>query len=244
MVEAVPRGRVERGHDERVLGRHAERHSVANDRVHVPLLGDVLRLAVVGAEGEPMRPELGDERERARAGFARPTPRGSAPTCRPAAVPALPRACTPRGRTGFPRLRTLAGACRGRRGRGRRRARPRRSASLASSASSPAMTPGKFIISASPITRRRLQQALEVARRQRSARRLEGRGRHARRGHEPDVERQPGADVEQPVDAVRAEHVRDLVRVGDDGRRARAAGRGARTRRRAASSTRGACVRR
>ena len=35
-----------------------------------------------------------------------------------------------------------------------------------------------------------------------------------------DVEREPVARVEQPVDAVGAEHVRDLVRVGDDGGRA------------------------
>ena len=60
------------------------------------------------------------------------------------------------------------------------------------------------------------QQRVEVARRQLAPRRLELRGGHARRRHEPDVERDAGADVEQPVHAVGAEHVRDLVRVGDD----------------------------
>ena len=63
------------------------------------------------------------------------------------------------------------------------------------------------------------QETLEVTGRQRSARRLERRRGHARRRGEVHVERQAGADVEQPVDAVAAEDVRDLVRVGDDGRR-------------------------
>ena len=64
------------------------------------------------------------------------------------------------------------------------------------------------------------QQALEVAGRERAARRLELRRRHARGGGEEDVERQVLADVDEPVDAVGAEHVRDLVRVGDDRGRA------------------------
>ncbi len=64
------------------------------------------------------------------------------------------------------------------------------------------------------------QQALDVTGRERPARRLEARGGHARRGHHIDVQRQVGAAVEQPVDAVGAEDVRDLVGVGDDGRRA------------------------
>ncbi len=63
------------------------------------------------------------------------------------------------------------------------------------------------------------QQALEVAGRQGAPRVLEGRGRHARRGHHEDVQRQLGAGVEQPVDTVGAEHVRDLVRVDHDRRR-------------------------
>ena len=63
------------------------------------------------------------------------------------------------------------------------------------------------------------EQTLEIAGRQRSARRLVRRRGHARRGHEEDVERQAGADIEQPVDAVGSEDVRDLVGVGDDRRR-------------------------
>ena len=64
------------------------------------------------------------------------------------------------------------------------------------------------------------QEALEVAVVQRAPRRLEARRGHARRRHEVDVERQVGAEVEQPVHAVGAEHVRDLVRVRDDRGRA------------------------
>ena len=92
--------------------------------------------------------------------------------------------------------------------------------SFASSAGAPLITPGKFIISATPITRRRRSSASRSPGLSSPPRRLEvGRG-HARRRHEVDVERQAGGRVEQPVDTVGAEHVRDLVRVGDDGRRA------------------------
>ena len=59
------------------------------------------------------------------------------------------------------------------------------------------------------------QQALQVSRGERSPRRLESRRRHARRGHEEHVQRQVGAGVGQPVHAVGAEHVCDLVGVGD-----------------------------
>jgi hypothetical protein len=60
--EAVPQRGVVRGHHQRVLGRDAEAHGVADDRVHVPVLRDVLRLAVVGAERHPSRAELRHER--------------------------------------------------------------------------------------------------------------------------------------------------------------------------------------
>ena len=62
-------------------------------------------------------------------------------------------------------------------------------------------------------------QRLEVAGGERPPRRLERRGRHARGRHEVDLELEVLRRVEQPVDAVGAEHVRDLVRVGDDRRR-------------------------
>ncbi len=62
-------------------------------------------------------------------------------------------------------------------------------------------------------------QRLEVARRQGAPRRLEGRRGNARRGHEEDVQLEIRARVEQPVHAVDAEDVRDLVRIGHDRRR-------------------------
>ena len=62
-------------------------------------------------------------------------------------------------------------------------------------------------------------EGLEISGGERSPRRLEGRRGHARRGREEDVELQARRGVEQPVDAVDAEDVRDLVRVGHDCRR-------------------------
>src|SRR3954454_24563401 len=64
------------------------------------------------------------------------------------------------------------------------------------------------------------QERLEISLAERAPRRLEARRGDARRGHEVDVERNPSRCVEQPVDSVRAEHVRNLVRIGDDGCRA------------------------
>ena len=63
VIEPVVRGRVMGRHRERVLGRDAERDCVANHRVDVAVFGDVLRLAVVGAERDPVRAELLHERE-------------------------------------------------------------------------------------------------------------------------------------------------------------------------------------
>ncbi len=48
---------------------------------------------------------------------------------------------------------------------------------------------------------------------------LPARRGHARRGHEEQVERQPLGRLRQPVDAGDAQHVADLVRVGDHRRR-------------------------
>ena len=159
-------------------------------------------------------PYSASERQQRLRGCARRTPRGSGATCRRAAARGPPRRCRPRGRSGCRRRRRRSGRGRARRARGRRRARA--SASFSSSCGSPAITPGKFIISASPITRRRRSSASRSP--AVSARRGDSNceAGHARGRHEPDVERDPAADVEQPVDAVGAEHVRDLVRVGDD----------------------------
>ena len=63
VTQAVPLGRVERGHDERVLGRDSSGDRSTNHRVDVSLVSDVLGLPVVGAESETVRAELVDERE-------------------------------------------------------------------------------------------------------------------------------------------------------------------------------------
>ena len=63
LAQAVPERRVERREHERVLGRDPGRDRAPHHRVDVPLVGDVLGLAVVGAERHPRRAELGDERQ-------------------------------------------------------------------------------------------------------------------------------------------------------------------------------------
>ena len=89
------------------------------------------------------------------------------------------------------------------------------------------------------------QHGLEVADRERPARRLE---RGSPGTHDDAITQTSSGTssqhVEQPVDAVGAEHVGDLVRVGDDRGRARARARRARTRRPSASTTRCARARR
>ena len=219
VVEAVVGGRVERRHHDRVLRRQAERDGIADDRVDVPVVGDVLRLAVVGAERHPVRPVLERERQRARARLRAleasrissqsPARRRSRPS---SSGRRLVVGLDPRRRVGVERLA-------GETGRVAvdvlREARASRAPS-----SAPETTPGKFIISASPSTCVRRRSPSRSPGRELAARRLEARRGHARRGHEVDVERQLRGLVEQPVHAVGAEHVRDLVRVGDDRGRA------------------------
>ena len=63
VVEAVPECGVQRRKDERVLGGGPGRDSIAHHPVDVPVLGDVVGVLVIGAESDPLRPELLDERE-------------------------------------------------------------------------------------------------------------------------------------------------------------------------------------
>ena len=58
VVEPVPLGGVERRHHDRVLRRDPERDRLAHHPVDVAVLGDVLGIAVVGAEGDPARAVL------------------------------------------------------------------------------------------------------------------------------------------------------------------------------------------
>ena len=62
-VEPVPLRRVEGGHHERILGRDARRDGVAHHPVDVAVVGDVLGVAVVGAERHPAGAELVHERQ-------------------------------------------------------------------------------------------------------------------------------------------------------------------------------------
>ena len=59
----MPLRRVSRGHDDRVLGRDPGLDRDPHHPVHVPGVGDVLRVAVVGAERDPAGPELLHERQ-------------------------------------------------------------------------------------------------------------------------------------------------------------------------------------
>ena len=213
----MPERRVERRADERVLGRDAEGDRVAHHRVDVAVVRDVLGLAVVGAERDPPGPysaSSGRSACRFRAAVAsrisshiparsRSRPSSAVYASWSERMPAAAYAFSARPRT--------PGAC---------PSTCSASASFASSDGAPPITPGKFIISASPITRRRRSSASRSP--GVSSRRGDSklRRRHARRRHEVDVERHVVADVDQPVHAVGAEHVRDLVRVGDDRRRA------------------------
>ena len=207
-----------RRHHERVLRCDAVGDRIAHERVDVAVGGDVLGLAVVGAERHPRRPELGDERDERpqvprRRGFpdqephagAQPLPPLVGRECLvvgpdPGRGVRLQRVPEHTGRVAVDAIGALDRQLRELARRARDHAREVHHLGEADHARSP-------------------EQALEVAGRERAPRRLEARRGHARRRGEVDVERQVLADVDQPVHAVGAEHVRDLVRVGDDGGR-------------------------
>ncbi len=217
--EAVPEAGVERGHDERVLRRDVP-WATASRTIELtwPVLGDVFGLAVVGAESEAMRPELLDQRqERGEVACGR----GLAdqhPEPGPQALAAL-----------LGREALVVGADAGRRvglqllaeDAGRVAVdvggRERELLQLVRVAGDDA---GEVHHLSEADHASATEKALEIAGVQGAARRLEGRGGHAGRGHEEDIERHLVAEVGEPVDAVRAEDVGDLVRVGDDRGRA------------------------
>ena len=211
---------VQRGHHEHVLGRHALGHRDPAHLVDVALAVEEVRLAVVGAERAVVRPVLAHHRQQR----AQVAGVGGLADQHPHPAPALLQRLR-----GGERL-VVGGDAR------RRRRRPARApitpgacpstcgATIrASTSGSPAMTPGKFIISATP-SARGCSQDLRASRPGPSGPhgRLEVRRRNARRRHHEDVQRQPVGGAEQPVDALDAGDVGDLVRVADDrGRPAR-----------------------
>ena len=217
-IEPVPLGRAQRGHDQGILRRNSRRHCLAHHPVDVAVVCDVAR-----GRGRRCRTRSGRGRTRARAaaepgGCVPSTPRGSAATFRRGAARGPPRPSAPRDPSGSRRPRTPAAPSRRSPG-----AWPSTWAAPCSSSFAaprrPLTTAGEVHHLGEPEDAPAPHQRLEIAGPERAARRLEGRGRDARRRHEEDVELQVCRGIEQPVDAVDAEHVRDLVRVGDDGRR-------------------------
>ena len=219
MPEAVPQRRVERRHHERVLGCGAHPHRFAHHPVDVAVVGDVVGVAVVGAERDPVRAVLERERQERLEVACHRRLADEEPHPRPQPLASLLRgealvvgADPGRGI----RLQALAEQP-GRVAVDVLGALERELAELRRKAGDDAGEVHHLREPEHPVPP---HQRLEVARRERPARRLERRGGHARGRHEVDVELEVVAGVEQPVDAVGAEHVRDLVRVGDDRGRA------------------------
>ena len=203
---------------------------------------DVLGLAIVGAERDPVRPVLGEQRQERRRFRAAEPSRISSHMPRAQPLAAL-----------LDRVRLVVGADAGRRVRVRA---PRPS----DAGRVPVDVLGERELRELGVARAdhagevhhlgeadhapAAQQRVEVA--GVSSRRGDSNGDagHARRRHEVDVERQPFGRVDQPVHAVGAEHVRDLVRIGDDGRRPERQHEARERVDAAASTTRGACARR
>ena len=214
--QAVAARRVQRRHQQRVLGRDPLGDGDPAHLVDVALAEQQVGLAVVGAERAVLGPVPRHQRQQV-AQVARV--RRLADQHPHAAAALLERLCERRrlvvgadagGDVGVERA---AGHARGvavgvawRRRPPAARARP----------ASPAMTPGKFIISATPSARGWRRIASMSAGSSGPLGRLEVARRHARRRHHEHVERQVLGRLEHPLHARAAEHVRDLVRVGDD----------------------------
>ena len=214
----MPERRVQRCEHERVFGSDPGRDGVPGHAVDVAVLGDVVGVLVVSAEGDPRRAEFLDQGQQrlqvpGHRGLADQDPHsGTEPV-----APLLERQCLvvgadPGGGVGVQLLADDA----------------RRVSVGVRSAGEPELDQlallsgdhaGEIHHLGQPEHAAAAQQALKVAFVESTPRGLETRGGDRRGRHEVDVERQLGAEVEQPVDAVGAEHVRDLVRVDHDRRR-------------------------
>ena len=214
----MPDGGMVRCHEQRVLRGDARADGLPDHPVDVPRVGDVVRVAIVRAERHAPRPVLLDEREE-REEVARH--RGLADEQpHPGAQPLA---------TLLDGERLVIGADAGGCVRLQMRAEhTRRVAVDVARALEHELLElgGRSVDDAGEVHHLRqsehpspAHERLEIPRRQRSAWRLERRRRDARRRHEEDVELQARGRVEQPVHAVDAENVRDLVRIGDDRRR-------------------------
>ena len=216
--EAVPERGVMRGHQQCILGSDTRRDGLANHPVHVSRVRDVLRIAIVRAERDAPRPELLDERqERSQVARHRRLADQEPHARAQPFAPLLDRQRLVVGVDAGSRIRLeLAPQQSGRMPVHVLRSVERELRELVRRAGDDA---GEVHHLREPQHSASAHQRLEVARRERSARRLERRRRNARGRHEVDVELEVRARVEQPVHTVDSEDVRDLVRVGDDGRR-------------------------
>ena len=211
----MPRRGVDGGEDDCVLRRDPGSDSLAHHPVDVPVLGDVLRIAVVGAERDPVRAELLHERQQ-RLQVARHRRLADQ---QPHAVAQTLASFVRRERLV---VRANAGGCVG----VQLLAEHARCMSVDLDAFREPKLVQLTLVGvddtgevhhlgeaehSSPS-----KQTLEVAALQGSTRRLELRGGDAGRRHEVEVERQALAGVEQPVHPVGSEDVRELVRIEHD----------------------------
>ena len=213
-VETVTQRGMKRRHEDGVCRIDSRGDGITHHPVHVPRVGNVLGVAVVGAEGDPARAVLGDERQQCpkvarHGGLADQEPH---PGAKPLA--AL-----------LDRERLVVGTDPGRCVRLERL--PEDAGSV------PVDVLGAFERELLELARiagdharevhhlrepddpRPAHERLQVARGERPAGRLEQRGGDAGRRHEEHLELEARRCVVEPVHAVRAEHVRDLVRIGD-----------------------------
>ena len=208
---------VQRGHQQRRLGRDPLLDGDRGTSGRCAPRGRGSRARGRRCRTRSARGRTGRRAAAGRAGCARSRPRAAAPTCRGGASPAPRRTSSPRGRSGCRRRRRRRARGRSRPGRGRRRGSRRRLRAGRARRGTPAMTPGKFIISATPSARGWRRIASMSAGVERAHGGLEVARRHARRRHHEDVERQALGRLEHPLHALAPEHVGHLVRVGDHG---------------------------
>ena len=210
--------RMEAGHQQGVLGCDSGRNGLTDHAVDVTIVGDVLRVTVVGAKRNPRRAVLLDERQQV---AQVPGHRGlpdQEPHARPDPLAAL-----------LHRQRLVIGV-----DAGRRICLEALAGQTGCVAVDVARTfepellelgrqavddAGEVHHLGQPEHPASAHQRLEIAACERPPRRLERRCRDAGGRHEQDFELETRCGVEQPVDAVDAEHVPHLVRVDDHRRR-------------------------
>ena len=206
--------RVDGGHHDRILGLDPLLDGEADHLVDVPLLDDEVRLAVVGAEHAAIGAVLLDERQQ----VAQVSRRGCLTQHHPHAETPL-----------FERLleggRLVIGAdARGKVGVERRATHAGGMAVDVVREMCVELGQLRFLACDHAWEVHHLrhangavaaQETLDVARVEGPPGRFESGRRHAGAGHDENIERQVRAAVEQPVDAVGAEDVGDLVGVGD-----------------------------